>query len=401
VDNEHGHPSPRTATPRKALQSTDLGKLTESHSVPSPPPGPAASTPRQRQRVRLPITNAPAIPIPADPLTQSIMRSLLDGRDYELDPQQQVAVFRPRHTHHESQAHIVIAMEPGAQGTWKDVLSALERLGDDVADSFCAVLALALELHGTQALTQPFYLSPDDILQLCQRKPSHRAFLPEQRRAVIEALEVLAWPVVRAAFHFPRRKRLVKVESGILNLLKDSVGVYTYEGVELWQSRQVKIGDWAKLAPPLSAATALMLRQVLSYHSSRERTEKRLGRYLTLQFDVTSETSAPFTCTMGELLGAAGIRPDLKNPRRSRTMVESALERLHADGVIGAYQQIVASVPEAEVEATQALIEESGRGWWQAYAAFEWQFAPPPRRIEQLALPLIASAPSSRVAVGD
>jgi hypothetical protein len=287
-------------------------------------------------------------------------------------------------------------------------LAALRLLGDDVVDVFCAVLALAIDQSDGGRVTQPFYVDPDDILRLCQRKMSNRAYTPDQRAAVISHLNTLARPVISGVLPNPRRSgRELRFEHAILDLLGDIVGEYdTLSGERLWQRRQIKIGDWARLAPPLSGETAVMLRSVLAYHARRERTEKRLGRFLTLQFrlpgkherhllrdafsdegaspaladhhapqGIASRGRAALTMRMDELLAQAGIQVDSKNPGRFAAMVEDALARLRRDGVIGDYSRIIDSTPYGQ--RLDRLVTERAQGWWAAYARQEWRIERP------------------------
>ncbi len=138
----------------------------------------------------------------------------------------------------------------------------------------------------------------------------------------------------------------------------------------------MKIGEWAKLLPPLSKETAVMLRTVLSYHAQRDRYAKRLGRFLALQFRVNwYRHGGVVERTMKTLLEQAGIRPDVKRPGETRTAIESAFERLKGDGVIGTYSQVVEST--ATAQEVQATIEERARGWWDVYEQQLWRFEPP------------------------
>src|SRR5947209_8638575 len=150
----------------------------------------------------------------------------------------------------------------------------------------------------------------------------------------------------------------------------------TLTGAEIWEKRQVKIGDWAAMIPEISQQTAIMLRQVLKYHSHNQRYEKRLGRYLTLMFRVNAaRKGGVFQCSMGVLLEQAGIIPNLNKPGDARAMIDKALKRLQEDGVIGEYGQIVDSSPKGQE--VKARVEQQAYHWWDLYIQQQWCFYPP------------------------
>lgn len=189
-------------------------------------------------------------------VTQTVLRTLLDGRDYIQFPEQQIAEYRESPG---TRGEVVIPIAPGHEVTWEHVLSALMYVGDDVVDTFCAILALAINANGDE-VWRPFYVDLDDIVWLCQQKWSNRTNTAEQRAAVIASLNALARSMVTVTVPGKRRGRELRLHSAIVALL-GTVGEYSTETGEcVWLTRQIKIGDWARLAPPLSCRTAGRLR---------------------------------------------------------------------------------------------------------------------------------------------
>ncbi|MBF6590689.1 MAG: hypothetical protein IVW57_09180, partial [Ktedonobacterales bacterium] len=316
-------------------------------------------------RAALVVKDPLAVHVPSHIFAQGIMRSLLDGNDYTRYPDRGIAEYRG--TLAKRKGEITITLEPGDGEGWDHVFNSLNMLGDEVVDTFVAHLALAIDTHGVENITAPMWVNTDDILRICQRKQSNRAYTPEQRAAVVEHQRIIARAHVRAIWPSGRKGREYRIDSAIWDVFGQAVGEYkTITGEPVWERRQVKIGEWAKLLPPLSKETAIMLRKVLEYHSQRERYAKRLGFYLTLQFRVNASKGGTVERTMGVLLEQAGIKPDLKHPGETRKAIEGALARLQADNVIGDYRLIVDSTPKGQEAREQ--IEQRGRGWWELYA---------------------------------
>jgi len=306
---------------------------------------------------------APTVTIPYGQVTGSIMRALLNREEYRQAPPQ--ATW--------TDGHMTIVVAPGDGETWEVVLDSLGSLGDEAVDTFCALLAIAIDTHTTAHITQPFMLNPDDLLHVCQRKKSNGAYTPEQRANTVEILRLLARAHIRMSMPVKRRKRVRRIDSPLVDLLGTTLGEYEVDGTMVWQAREVKIGTWAQVAPQLLEQTGAMLRQVLQYHPQRERYAKRLGRYLTLQF----HAQGVMRSSMSTILQQAGIIPDTKNPGRTRTMIEHALTTLKTDGVLGDYQLIITS------DQTQQRIDEHARNWWDLYVDQEWAFFPPQLRLPE------------------
>lgn len=392
---------------------------------------------RRVQRLRSPstsaivLTNPAAVEVPGDQITQIIVRSLLNGREYDQLPDQQRAEFHLPYTdsplggsgaasYDATTGQLVITFMADGQHTWEHVLEHLALLGDEVCDTFCAFLALALEQNSPNDLTNPVKVSTDDILTICRRKRSNGIYLPEQRHAVIRHFDVLAEATVELRAYDRRRGWVARYSGPVVNKLGDSWGVYRMDnGETLWEQRLFQLGLWAHQAPHLREETAAMLRQVFAYHPQRERVAKRLGRYLTWVFAAmqrtTSSRSAPhlltntdaaaneaevteapvaFEATMGELLDAAGVTQDRHNPNRTSRMIEDALARLFQDRVIGAYGRVVESTDEAQEVAR--LVDERAYGWFDYFLAEVWRFSPPHSVGESPSFPIRDSDSSGR-----
>ena len=316
---------------------------------------------------------SPTVSVPADAMTQHIMRSLLSAKEYTPDPEQRVAVWQPPLV--TQQVTIQLSRQEGE--TYQQMMAVLEQLGDEAADTFCALVAIALDTNGSKGIAQSFYLSPDDVLAFLGRHESNRAYTATQRATMIGLLNTLARIQVSAIAPNPRRKnRIYRMNSAIVNLLSDTIGEYTLDtGEILWQRRKVALGNWASVAPQLSSQTVDMLRRILSYHPQRDRFAKRLGRFLTLQF---STATAVLELPMHQLITYAGVPVDRTHPDRTRRFIEGAFQELVADQILGSATMLISY--DAYWEARHRRIEQCMRGWWEEYEQTLWQFTPVPYR---------------------
>ena len=345
--------------------------------------------------------NLPSMPVIADYMTQALLRALLDADTYTLQEEQMKAVHQPISI--PPQGDIVITIQPGSGEAWSHVLASLNTLGDDLADIFCAVLALAIDHNGITDLNEPFLVDPDDLLKICQKKMSNRSYTSLQRVQVVEKLKTLARvrfttsrpedvdakPIKPGKPRRNRKKKAVDLPETFLGvdipviLLGSVIGEYkTVTGEALWEKREVLIGSWTKQATSLVPQTAYMLRQVLKYHSLNDRIAKRIGRYLTLQFRVNANVSrngGAVVCTMLELLQQSGVslKQSEHNPSRLRDNIKRALDRLRTDAVIGAYTIILDSDPEV-----RERIDQYAYGWWSLYTAQRVRIEPPAQSQE-------------------
>lgn len=313
-------------------------------------------------------TSTPAVTVPADTMTQQIMRSLLAGKEYTADPEQHTAIWQPPF----GEQNVTIQLSQQDGETWSQMMTILGQLGDEAQDVFCAVLAMALATNGSAALSQPFYLGPDDVLAFLGRHESNRAYTLEQRADTIQRLNVLTRVHVSAVLPMKRRNRVLRLNSPIVDLHGSTIGEYaTDSGEILWQKRLVSLGNWAAIAPQLSSKTVLMLRKVLSYHPQKDRFAKRLGRYLTLHFT----TGEVIEVQMGLLIKQAGIPVDRNNAIRTRQIIEASLAELVKDGILGGAALLVEDTSPWREQ--QKRIDQCTRGWWDDYEQQRWQLTPP------------------------
>ncbi|MBA3822936.1 MAG: hypothetical protein H0X24_03400 [Ktedonobacterales bacterium] len=309
-----------------------------------------------------------AVTVPADTISQQIMRSLLTAAEFQLDAEHQAAVWQPPLP--ERTVTIQLSQQEGE--TWRQMMDHLSVLGDEAVDTFCALLAMALATNGGADLARPFYVSPEMILAFMGRQESARIYTVEQRSLIIGILNTLARVQVSATIpHTQKRKRVYRLSSAILDLHSSTVGEYRLDtGEILWQQRLVSLGNWAAIAPQLSSNTVLILRKVLAYHPQRDRFAKRIGRWLTLQFSSHPALVLP----MRELLTHAGVPIDKNHPDRTRRLIEAAFAELIQDHILGEATMIVDATPGAASRAQR--IAQCTRGWWQDFELTEWQFTP-------------------------
>ncbi|MBA3822614.1 MAG: hypothetical protein H0X24_01765 [Ktedonobacterales bacterium] len=325
-----------------------------------------------QSETRLAVVNVETVTVsvPADAMTQQIMRSLLSAGEYIPDAEQRVAVWQP--TLLAQPVTIQLNRQDGE--TYQQMMAVLDQLGDEAADAFCALVAIALDTNGSKGIAQPFYLSPDDVLAFLGRHESNRAYTAGQRAMMITLLNVLARIQVSAVLPNPRRKnRVYRMTSTIVNLLSDTIGEYVLDSGEiLWQRRKVSLGNWAAVAPQLSSQTVEMLRRILSYHPQKDRYAKRLGRFLTLQFTTATAT---LEFSMSQLIAHAGIPVDRSHPDRTRRFIEGAFAELIHDQILGSATMLIEAGSAGE--GRQRRIAQCIRGWWEDYEATIWQFTPP------------------------
>lgn len=345
------------------------------------------SQPRRKHNLReqhpdLVRRDPPYVPMRTDVITGLIMRGLLNKSEYQRQSRRgkDIAIYRAPLA--KSKGELTITISPGEGQAWDDVGKSLEVLGDEVVDTYCALLALALDRFGTSRLDEPFFLSPDDILHICQRRQSKGSFTPPQRARVIEHLQVLNQAHVLASLPGSRPGQEFRAESAILDLLPATIGEYrTATGATLWERREVKWGRWVLMVPKLSDQTAMMLRKILQYHPQRERLPKRLGRYVSLQ----ESTQGYLVLKLRTWLSEAGIHPDPKHPTESLKSFIEALETLKKHRVIVGFAPIVESISPAHHQ----RIEQRAYGWWELCEMQEWRIdlMPP---AEEAALRLMA-----------
>jgi hypothetical protein len=268
--------------------------------------------------VALVTRNPSEIRIRSDQLTYRILLGLLDEKHYTQHPTCRLAEYRQ--TLPKGRGYVSITLAPRGQESWDQVLASLDLLGDELVDTFLALLAVALDSHGTERISIPFAITPDEILTICQKKKSKGSYLARQRRIVIAQMHALTRASVRAALVL-RDGKPWQAEGPLLEILLNGQPETdeTYLGHEGWYPWQLKIGDWAIMVPPLQYQTAVMARQVLHYHAKEQKHEKRLGRYLTVLYRINAyKNGGHVKVSMGVLLEQAGITLDRDNPGRKR-----------------------------------------------------------------------------------
>lgn len=309
---------------------------------------------------------------------------------------QEHGVASATHTLDKQKGSIRIDLKPTEGEGWDTVLNALNTLGDEVVDTYFAVMAIAIERNGVQNIRTPFQINPDDILGVCGKEKSNRSYTPLQKAEVIKHLKTLSMAKVIATLpgrpgkKRPRgRKRkgddptIIRIEGAIVDLLSFKIGEYsTITGEEVWERRSIAIGEWATMIPDLSSQTATMLRQVLKYSAKNQRYQKRIGIFLTCMFRVNAKRGGtfPHDVSMGALLAGSGILVP-REAGKFKESIERALEQLKADRVIGDYWQVVDSSPGSEQ--IEKDLREHARGWVDLWLDRKWNFSPPQYILEQ------------------
>ena len=341
--------------------------------------------------VALVIRGKDAIAVKSDIVSREIINALRDKKSYSLCPEQNVAEHKHQF-YQKNKGQIMLSIRPLEDEGWETVLSSLNTLGDGCIDTYLAVMAMAIDCHGTQHISLPLQVSPDDILEVCGKKKSHGSFTALQRVEIIKHLKTLAQVHVVATipgYSAHRRGRkgedlpMLSAEGAVIDLLNFKIDGYsTITGEEIWEECSVAVGEWVSMIPELSTKTATMSRQVLAYSAKNERYQKRLGIYLTFMFRINARYGGKFPndISMGALLEGAGIVA----PRQQgefREAIENALERLKHDNVIGDYWRVVDGSPRAQQ--IERDIREHGRGWFDSYLEQKWNFVPPANVKEQ------------------
>lgn len=325
--------------------------------------------------VALVTRNPSQIKIRSDQLTYRILLGLLDGKHYTQHPARRLAEYKQ--TLPRGRGYIGLALSPRSEESWEQVLLSLDLLGDELVDTFLALLAVALDTNGTERITTPFTITADDILAICQKKKSKGSYTGRQRLNVIEQVRTLSQVSVHATLVL-RDGKPWHVESPLLEILMNEQPEWDETCLEYkhWHPWCLKIGDWAAMVPQLRYQTAVMARQVLQYHAKEQKYEKRLGRYLTVLYRINAHRhEGRVKVSMGVLLEQAGITLDRDNPGRTRDAIESALNHLHTDGVIGRFAPLLER--SSGGREAQERIEQHAYHWWDDYQRQLWLFDPP------------------------
>ncbi len=81
--------------------------------------------------------------------------------------------------------YVSLALSPRSEESWEQVLASLDLLGDELVDTFLVLLAVALDINGTERITTPFAITADDILAVCRKKKSKGSYPARQRQSVL------------------------------------------------------------------------------------------------------------------------------------------------------------------------------------------------------------------------
>ena len=325
--------------------------------------------------VALVIKNPSKVKIRSDQLTYRILLGLLDGKYYTHYPARRLAEYKQ--TLPKGRGTVSITLAPHGEEPWERVLASLDVFGDELVDTFLALLAVALDTNGTEYITTPFALTVEDILSVCQKKKSKGGYPTRQRQSVIAHVYVLTHASVCASLVLRDGKQR-QVEGTLLEVLmneqQDVNG--TASGNERWYPWRLRIGDWATMVPELLNQVAMMARQVLQYHAKEQKYEKRLGRYLTVLYRINAHRrEGCVKVSMGVLLEQARIPLDHDNPGRTRDAIERALNQLRSDDIIGPFAPLEAR--SSQEREAQKRIEQHAYHWWDDYEQQLWLFEAP------------------------
>src|SRR5579883_1386970 len=140
------------------------------------PPAPAEKPAKQkkprvtRQKTDIITRNKDYVTIKSDIIYQQIVKALRDKGKYKIYEEANAAEYRQRF--HKDKGQIIITIRPGEDEPFEVVIHALNTLGDECIDTYVAVMAIALERNGTDRVSNPFNISPDEILEVRKRKKS-------------------------------------------------------------------------------------------------------------------------------------------------------------------------------------------------------------------------------------
>lgn len=331
-----------------------------------------------------------------DTFSRDFLPMLLEKDKFMLYEEQKTARYKQNFG--KDKGSITIDINPATGEGWDNVQAALNMLGDEVVDAYCAMLAIGIEKNGVEHIREPFLLSPDDVLEICGKVKSNRAYKPIQRAETIKHIKTLSMITVNAMLplagnaHRIRKGRgrprkddtakqegtFIRVKGSLIDLLSFKIGEYsTITGEALWERQSVSIGEWATMIPDLDKRTAIMLRQVLKYSAKNEVYQKRIGRYLTLMFRTNASHGGSFPqgIKMATLLDQSNIKPDYHRPQAFRDAVMRALNRLKQDGVLDSYHQVVDATPGGKEVSVE--VREQARGWLDLWLQQKYDFIPP------------------------
>ena len=320
-----------------------------------------------------------AVAVCNTPVALELTRLLLQETMFDTHPQYGVAELHVSFPN--SSGGILLSLHQQADERWEDVEVLLSHLGDELVDTLCAVMAMAIDVHGANHLTDTVFFRVEDILQICQREKSNRAYVPQQRAKIVEHLRVLARIHIQLSGQLGISGIENRMRTPLIHLLSSTVGQYRHRsGDVFWERQAVKLGEWATLATPLSTQTAILMRTILKYHSQRERYAKRIGRRILLDFFSHArlggerEEKAWLTYSLKEVLSLSGITPDLKHPDTTRTRIEGGIQRLVQDDILEGVAPVFNPIPSHSD--LDSRLREHARGWWPSYLEQVRHFTP-------------------------
>jgi hypothetical protein len=140
-----------------------------------------------------------------------------------------------------------------------------------------------------------------------------------------------------------RKPQRIRVESRALSI-EDRVTQHDVDGSTVFLAARVKPGSWAREYWDLGVRqTGLLAQKAVGYDPYRQQIEKRLAKYLCFQYRINARKTPPdgLHLKVTTLLKNADIEPDRRNPQRTRSRVEQALNRLRDDEVITSWAYII------------------------------------------------------------
>lgn len=192
-------------------------------------------------------------------------------------------------------------------------------------------------------------------------------YRPDQREAVVAALHRLEalWIDVGEMDVYesphgggkPRKKRLSVQSRAVVMTSRAGLKIERDMDVDYIRFRP---GDvFAQVLSGSGRQVAWLSMAALSYDYTKEIVPKRLAKYLAVQFRVNARHGFFKPIKVSTLLEAISLDLDRRNPRRTITKLESALDKLHADGVIAGwqYEDFVNPFEVSRKEATGKVLE--------------------------------------------
>jgi len=162
---------------------------------------------------------------------------------YVQHPARRLAEYRQ--TLPRGRGSVSLTLSPFNEESWEQGLASLHLLGDELVDTFLALLAAALDIHGSELITLPFAITPEDILAICRKKKSKGSYRSRQRQSVLAQIDTLARISVRAILIL-RDGRQWQVESPLLEILRNEPPEENETRPEHanWPPWYLKIGGW-------------------------------------------------------------------------------------------------------------------------------------------------------------